>query len=89
MTGTAKQIEYANDLMAQYLEGVAAWKAMIPANHPKAAELTARIDAATAKAQTLQAGTVIDILRGRRDDQAAGQELVRWAGMAVKCFEQA
>ncbi len=89
MTGTTKQIEYANDLMTQFYKGIAAWKAMIPAGHPKAAELTARIDAAAAKAQTLQAGTVIDILRDRRDDQAAGQELVRWTGMAVKCFEQA
>lgn len=88
MNGTAKQIEYANCLMAQYSEGVAAWKAMIPADNPKAPALIARIDAATAKAQRLSAGTIIDILKGRRDDQATGQELVRWTGMAVKCFEQ-
>jgi len=87
MTGTVKQIEYATDLMAQYAEGVAIWKAMIPADNPKAPALIARIDAATAKAQTLTAGTIIEILKGRRDDQATGEALVRWTGIALKNFE--
>jgi hypothetical protein len=89
MTGTVKQIEYAADLMAQYAEGVATWKAMIPADNPKATALIARIDSATAKAQALAAGTIIDILKGRRDDQATGEALVRWTALAVKLLEAA
>lgn len=88
MNGTEKQIEYAKALMGQFEEGIAAWKAMMPAGHPGIPALTARIDAAKAKAETLSAGRVIDILKGRRSDQSEGQGLAKWTAFMVKLIEE-
>jgi len=87
MTGTPKQIEYAKDLLAQFDFGVAAWKAMMPLGDPRSPALLARIGAAREKLARLPAGTVIDILKGRRTDQEIGEGLVRWTAQGVKMAE--
>ena len=89
MTGTTNQINYANDLLANYAAGITAWKALIPADNPDAPALIARLDAASQKAARLPASTVIDILRGRRNDQTTGEGLVRWTASTVRWIEQA
>ena len=89
MTGTTNQINYANDLLAHHAAGIIAWKALIPTDDPDAPALIARLDAASQKAASLPACTVIDILRGRRNDQTTGEGLVRWTASTVRWIEQA
>jgi hypothetical protein len=86
--GTEKQIAYAADLRAMFAPWVAEWKAMLPAGDPKAAALCARIDAAYAKLESLDAGRQIDIMQTAKSRELkTTEDRVRAAGMIVRMME--